>query len=218
MHTWDEEENTTEKRGKMDRIEAVVMAGGRGTRLNPEHEKPLTPAGGKPLIDHVLENLEGSENIQSITVATSPNTPKTEKHVKRLGYNIIRTSGQGYIEDLGEILSYFEKKGDYILFIINADLPLASSSIIDEIIEHYKASNFEALTVFVPVKVYKDHGLIPPISWKGMVPSGVNILRSKNKIQKQEILKIPRLELAININTPRDLIAFKRILGDDIGR
>ncbi|MEM4525864.1 MAG: TIGR00454 family protein [Methanothermobacter sp.] len=202
----------------MDRIEAVIMAGGKGTRLNLEHEKPLIPAGGKPLIDHVLENLEGSENIQGITIATSPNTPRTEEHVKKLGYNIIHTSGQGYIEDLGEILSYFEEKGDYIIFIINADLPLVSSSIIDEIIEHYKASGVEALTVFVPLKVYKDHGLIPSSSWKGMVPSGVNILRSKNKIQKQEVLKIPRLELALNINTLRDLIFLKKRLGDDVGR
>ena len=202
----------------MDRIRAIVMAGGRGTRLNQEHEKPLTPAGGKPLIEYVLENLEGSENIQGITVATSPNTPLTEKHVRRLGYNIICTSGRGYIEDLGEILSYFEGKGDYILFIINADLPLVGSSIIDEIIEYYKTSKAEALAVFVPLKIYEDYGLTPSSSWRGMVPSGVNILRSKNKIQKQEILRVSRLELALNINTPRDLIFLERILGDDIGR
>ncbi|HHW17099.1 MAG TPA: TIGR00454 family protein [Methanothermobacter sp.] len=202
----------------MDRIIAIVMAGGKGTRLNQEHEKPLTPAGGKPLIEHVLENLEGSDNIQNIMVATSPNTPLTEDHVKSLGYSIIRTSGKGYIEDLREILSYFEEKGDYILFVINADLPLVDPPLIDEIIEYYRVSSVEALTVFVPLGVYEEHGLIPSASWRGMVPSGVNILRSKNKIQKQEVLKVPRLELALNINTPRDLIFLERLLGDDIGR
>jgi len=202
----------------MDRIEAVVMAGGKGTRLKKEHEKPLILVEGTPLIDYVLGNLEGAQNIQGITVATSPNTPRTEEHIKNRGYDYIRTSGQDYIHDLGEILSYFEEKGDYILFIINADLPLVGPCLIDEIIEYYMDLDVEALAVFVPLKVYKDHGIIPSSSWDGMVPSGVNILRSKNKIQKQEILKIPRLELAININTPRDLILLKRMLGDNIGR
>jgi dTDP-glucose pyrophosphorylase len=41
--------------------DAVVMAGGKGTRLGPITEripKPLLPVGGKPILEHILSNLE----------------------------------------------------------------------------------------------------------------------------------------------------------------
>lgn len=38
-------------------IYAIVMAGGRGTRLKVNVEKPLFKLHGKPLIKYVLDNI-----------------------------------------------------------------------------------------------------------------------------------------------------------------
>ena len=41
-------------------IYAIVMAGGRGTRLKVDVEKPLFKLHGKPLIKYVLDNISSS--------------------------------------------------------------------------------------------------------------------------------------------------------------
>lgn len=46
---------------------AVVMAGGKGTRMNSELPKVLVPANGRPLIEYVLDALEQA-GIQRIIV------------------------------------------------------------------------------------------------------------------------------------------------------
>ena len=54
-------------------VDAVVMAGGLGTRLNPltqETTKPMLPVGDKPLLQHIVEQLNKS-NIQKITISTN---------------------------------------------------------------------------------------------------------------------------------------------------
>ena len=53
-------------------LDAVIMAGGRGTRLRPltdETPKPMLPVGGRPLMEHLLEGLRAS-GIQHVQVAT----------------------------------------------------------------------------------------------------------------------------------------------------
>ena len=44
-------------------IYAIVMAGGRGTRLKVNVEKPLFKLHGKPLIKYVLDNISSSKLV-----------------------------------------------------------------------------------------------------------------------------------------------------------
>jgi NDP-sugar pyrophosphorylase family protein len=47
----------------MKKIEAILLAGGRGTRLAPLTDtlpKPLVPVAGKPMMDYVLEHLKAA--------------------------------------------------------------------------------------------------------------------------------------------------------------
>ncbi|WP_370004537.1 TIGR00454 family protein [Methanothermobacter sp. KEPCO 2] len=194
---------------------ALVMAGGRGMRLGLECEKPLLEVYGRPMIDHVLESLEAAAGVHEIMVVTSPNTPLTEEHVK--GHRIFRTSGRGYVEDLQEILSHLEKSLDEPVMVINADLPLISPSTIDWIIGEYLSGDEEALCVAVPEKLCRVYGLDFSDSMDGLVPCGVNILMSKNRVQDQRILEASMLELAVNINSCSDLHVLEK-LGENDGR
>lgn len=45
-------------------IYAIVMAGGRGTRLKVNVEKPLFKLHGKPLIKYVLDNISSSKLVE----------------------------------------------------------------------------------------------------------------------------------------------------------
>jgi len=197
-------------------IIGILMAGGKGKRLNADVEKPLFKFKDKPLIDYVLKNLKDSKYIEKIVVATSPHTTETKKYIdnlfnnskKAIGsfFNRIETPGDGYLEDLSFLLSIFEEKSDNdVLLFINADLPFVSSETIDFVLEEYMKNNTPAMSVLVPIEIFEEYDIEPSYIFENLAPSGLNILISQNKVQNEEKLIIPKLELALNINTIEDI-------------
>lgn len=183
------------------------MAGGRGTRLEVPCEKPLFKLKEVPLIKYVLDNLNQCKLIDKIIIAVSPNTCKTTQYLKSLDYDfeILDTSGKDYLTDLSYVLDYFEKKSkDDTLLFINADLPFICAETIDDVLNHYFKSDKDALSVLVPVEIFEELGLDYSYEFDGNVPSGLNILRSENIIQEESNIVIPKVELALNINTLLD--------------
>ena len=65
-------------------IYAILMAGGRGTRLKVPVEKPLFKLHEKPLIKYVLDNLNSSKLVDEIIIAVSPNVPQTIKYLNTM--------------------------------------------------------------------------------------------------------------------------------------
>ena len=188
-------------------IYAILMAGGKGTRLKVPEEKPLFKLRDKPLINFVLENLKASSLIDEIFVAVSPNTIETTEYLKGVNgdYTILDTSGDDYLTDLSYILDYFENQSsEDILLFINADLPFISTETIDYVLKYYLKSDKDALSVLVPVEIFEDLGLEFTYEFNGNVPSGLNVLRSVNIVQDEDQLIIPKAELALNINTIPD--------------
>lgn len=198
-------------------IIALVMAGGKGLRLKSEIEKPLYPLRNKPLMQYVLENIKESEFIEKTVVAVSPNAPKTKDFlINDLDFSkfdssfydsdkkdyYLDTLGEGFVDDLSNILEVFEKRSkEDILIFINADLPLARGEILDEILNHYLSQDKPALSTLVPVEIFEEYGLPYSYEFNGNVPSGINILRSENVVQEEELLIISRHELIFNVNT-----------------
>ncbi|MBE6509626.1 MAG: cobalamin biosynthesis protein CobY [Methanobrevibacter sp.] len=188
-------------------IYAILMAGGKGTRLKVPEEKPLFKLRDKPLINFVLENLKASSLIDEIFVAVSPNTIETTEYLKGVNgdYTILDTSGDDYLTDLSYILDYFEKRSkEDILLFINADLPFISTKTIDYVLDYYFKSPKDALSVLVPVEIFENLGLDYSYEFDGNVPSGLNILKSVNVVQDEDQLICPKVELALNINTIPD--------------
>lgn len=196
-------------------IIAVVMAGGKGTRMGSVVEKPLISIFGKPMICHVLSALKESSRVDKIIIATSTHTPHTSSFLKKQGFNVLETPGKGYVEDLGCILEEISFKENYNTVItITADLPLITADIIDEVLKKYEQSSKPAMCVMVPLSVYQKHGLHPTLSWGDMVPSGLNILRGNNNQQDEEVLRLAKIELAVNINSPEDITFLEKHFND----
>ena len=188
-------------------IYAILMAGGRGTRLEVPCEKPLFELCNKPLIKYVIDNLKESKLIDKIVIAVSHHTRETTEYLNSLDedFQILDTSGDDYLTYLSYILDYFEKKSskDTLLFI-NADLPFISTETIDFVLDYYSKSSKDALSTLVPVELFEDLGLSYSYEFNGNVPSGLNVLRSVNIVQEEDQLIIPKQELALNINTLLD--------------
>ena len=185
-------------------IYAILMAGGRGTRLEVPCEKPLFKLCNKPLIKYVIDNLKESKLIDKIVIAVSHHTRETTEYLNSLGedFQILDTSGDDYLTDLSYILDYFEKKSseDTLLFI-NADLPFISTETIDYVLDYYSKSSIDALSTLVPVEIFEDLGLSYSYEFNGNVPSGLNVLRSVNIVQDEDQLIIPKRVLIFNANS-----------------
>src|SRR5512143_3534413 len=74
-------------------ITALVMAGGKGTRMKLAEEKPLIKVCNKPVIQYVLSALKDAKKIDRVIVATTNHTPKTTNFMKELGVEVIETPG-----------------------------------------------------------------------------------------------------------------------------
>lgn len=185
---------------------ALIMAGGKGTRMDLDCEKPLIEVNNKPMIKSVIEALLNSKYVDKILVAVSPNTPLTSKYLEDFPVIIIQTSGIGYIEDLSEVLSnreYVEE--DEVIMTIVADLPFVTGEQLDDVFKHYFERKKPAMCVSVPEYLFEKYGIKPTLVFDGLVPTGVNLLLANNDEQDQSIYESDNVELAFNINTLNDL-------------
>ncbi len=82
-------------------VTALVMAGGKGTRMQLAEEKPLIKVCGKPVIEYVIAALRCAKKIDSIIVAVTSCTPKTAKFLSQFPVKIIETPGKDYVSDMG---------------------------------------------------------------------------------------------------------------------
>ncbi len=55
-------------------MKAVVLAAGYGTRLYPltkDRPKPLLPVGGKPILEYILDDLDGIEELREVVLISN---------------------------------------------------------------------------------------------------------------------------------------------------
>ena len=196
-------------------VTALVMAGGKGTRMESGKEKPLLRVGGKSLIEYVLDALRDDKKVDEIIVAVSEYTPKTASMVKRSSVKILKTPGKDFVSDVQYIIK--KLKLDTVL-TISADLPFIRSEVIDEVVERYEQCGKPALTVMVPLDTRKKLGLYTDYTLEAngryLVPAGINMIDGKriNEAQlEEEIIVIPQEEIAVNVNRLEDLKIAKRL-------
>ena len=192
-------------------MEALVMAGGKGSRMGfCGVEKPMIEVGGIYTVERVINALKSSKHIDKILVSVSPNTPDTESYMKDIGIETIRTSGEDYVEDLHD--SFRVLSGKYIL-TCPSDLPLLRSFTIDAFIDYFLENPDDSMTAIVEEDVVVKSGITPSFDFgydgKKWVISGINIM-DRTKILSNEVLSYSYfmtdwVDLAINMNTEHEL-------------
>lgn len=196
-------------------ITALLMAGGEGTRLKTEAEKPLLKVGGKPMIEYVLNALKDAKKVEEIIVAVSKHTLKTAEFARKHSLKVLQTPGKGFCLDARYAIKKL-KLGTVLT--ICADIPLITSEFIDKVITRYEQCKKPALTVMAPLEIYKKFGLsvdyVFKIKGKNLVPIGVNVVDGKriNEAQlEEEIFVILQEEIAVNVNRIEDLKIAERL-------
>jgi len=183
----------------------LVMAGGKGTRMDISAEKLLLEH-KKPIIFQVIDSLKNSHCFSKVFVATSPNSPDTKRVLEQRGIETLATPGNGYSNDLNFLL----QKINGFVFVVSGDLPLLDEEIIQ------KMTKFNSESVWTSFLVSKEFlnslGLESNLSLNydsiECVYSGISIINSgkiKNfNLVKENYIILDDKRIAFNLNTKKD--------------
>jgi len=191
---------------------AILLAGGKSSRIRErteEKEKALIIFGRsgnrKRLLELVVESVRASK-IDDFFVALTKNTPNTEAYCRRMKYKTIETRGEGYIEDVQDLLLRYPE-----FVSIACDIPFLRSEHINAIVDAYRLHRISITGAVTLALVPK--GITPSYTFeyrgKTLVSCGINVVtRSKDSVPF--IFDDPLL--AININTAEDLSVAQRMM------
>ncbi len=184
----------------------IVMAGGKGTRMNLDDEKLLLEY-KKPIILHVVDSLKNSNHFSKILAVTSCNSPKTKKLLEENNVETFDTPGIGYVEDLNLTLKSIH---DDVL-ITSGDLPLLDKEIIQKIVcEFDPKKTWTSILVtnefLISLGLESDYSVI--FDEKKCHYTGISLVNSK-KISSLENLDedyiiIDDKRIAFNLNSKQD--------------
>ncbi|MFB6205620.1 MAG: NTP transferase domain-containing protein, partial [Haloglomus sp.] len=167
-------------------MNALVMCGGRGTRLDSEVEKPLHEIAGVPMLDRVRGALRNAEAVERVHLVTAPHAPQTARHVAeaaRANETVIAAPGEGYVADLGRALRD-DRVATPCLTVV-ADLPLLAADAVDAVCDHYAAlaprpTTTPSLTVCVPTALKEALGVSADTTrahgGRELAPTGLNVV------------------------------------------
>ena len=195
-------------------MEALVHAGGRGTRMrSTSTEKPMLDIGGTPVIMRVVNALSSSENIDRVLVSVSDNTKETEKFLTSEGIETIRTSGNDFVEDMH---TAFRSMNGRFVVTLPCDMPLLKRQAVDMLCNFFDPDTMESAIAVVSEDILISVGITPSyttiINNRKWVLSGLcimdrgKILTSPNDIFiKETYMLTDMFELSVNVNTQAEL-------------
>ncbi len=153
-------------------VPAVLLCGGRGTRLSGadapsavrDAEKPMLPIAGEPMVARVLDALLAAERVGVVHAVTSPHTPATAGFLEDRAtaarsdeegsrpVRVIEGSGEGYVADLDAAISRVGTPA----VTVAADLPLLAPADVDDAVAHAAG---DSLAVCVPAALKRSLGV-----------------------------------------------------------
>jgi adenosylcobinamide-phosphate guanylyltransferase len=202
----------------VDGTAALVTAGGRGSRIaQMRSEKPLIEVLGRKLIDRAVDNIGATSEVSKLYISTSPHSPLTERYLNARGIEYVHTPGNGYVEDLHDIMSVIEE--DHVL-IVPVDMPLLRPSSLDDLISSYHRLAQPSLTVILSPNTIRSLGLevthTEVMEGRDVTFCGVSVLERREMLKDDYIAGgyyfTDNVDFAVNINTPNDLAIAEGIL------
>ena len=184
----------------------IIMAGGRGSRMNLSEEKLMLKY-KNPIILHVANALNDCNCFSKIIFVTSPNSPKTKQFLLENNFETVDSSGEGYVKDLNSILRSYKDP----VFIISGDLPLLDSTIVKEIVKFYDPKK-TCTTILVTKKFHESLGIHS--SFEVYFQNQTCVYTGISMINTEEISNLENIKetfvifddkrIGFNVNTKKD--------------
>ena len=116
----------------MNNLEIVILAAGKGTRMNSSIPKVLHPLGGKPIIEHVLDTAR-SLKPKKIHLVLNKEIKNEFVHVKNQINLIIQEKQLGTGDAINVAIKSFQKNSN--ILVLYGDVPLTLSFTLKKIIK-----------------------------------------------------------------------------------
>jgi molybdopterin-guanine dinucleotide biosynthesis protein A len=194
---------------------AIILAGGKGSRLNFA-EKALLELQGKPILNHIIETL--SKCVDEIIVVARDEDQ--QRKLQRSGVRIVRDEVRGFGPVAGICTGLRASRSEYA-FVTACDMPFIKAEVVDLLFR--KAIGYDVAIPYPPEPlhaVYKCKTTIAASSAairkrEGAIMYVVNSL-SVNYVSKEDIRAVdPDLCTFVNINSLEDVeILNKKTLCD----
>jgi adenosylcobinamide-phosphate guanylyltransferase len=211
-------------------LPAVLMCGGRGTRLDADREKPLVRVGDRPMVARVLDALGAAPGVGTVHAVVSPATRTTREWlVGRAGDGELPVdlrlhdgAGEGYVADLEGVLA--DLSGPVLTVV--ADLPLLAPEAVSDALAAAGAGRDvsdaaaasdaldgaatgadapRSVAVCVPVGLKERLGVSRDTSFehagRAVAPTGLNVVADG----PETVHVVDDHRLAVNVNRPTDL-------------
>jgi len=199
-------------------VAALITAGGRGTRIKELGvEKPMALLHGRPMVDHVLEQMMLVDEISSVYVSVSDNVPNTRRHLEQMGVKLLETSGTEYCHDL---IQAAEGIAEDHIFICPADLPLLRAELVSDVVKEFLKRKEQSLTVGIPLEKALEFGVdvtfYENVDGNPLMPCGVSVVDRERMLTREflpgsyYVTETP--DVAVNVNTMADLRKAEKVL------
>lgn len=169
-----------------NKINAVILAAGKGTRMKSDKSKVLHEIMGKPLLGYVLDAIKKTEIIEKSYVIVGHQAESVETYVKNTYENaqaVLQTPQLGTGHAVSMVCPYMEDfKGEVV--ILCGDTPLVTAETLKAFIEHHRALNSD---ITVMSAVFDD-----PTNYGRIIRKGENlaaIVEEKDATSAQKKIK-----------------------------
>jgi len=163
---------------KKNETSIIILAGGKGTRMNSEIPKVLMNLDGEPMINHLLKSVKKATSLKPIVVTSKTNHNLIKDATIKFKPELViqnKQLGTGYaVKSVIDKSKSLQKS----VLILYADHPLISSKTIKEIIKTHLSKTYMFTMLVASVPSFKGN-------YKNFYSDG-RIVRNKNG----EVVKI----------------------------
>ncbi len=135
-------------------ISAVILAGGRGSRMGGR-DKGLLPLAGRPMIAHALDVLK--PQVGSIIISANRNLPR----YARFGFPVISDEHEGYQGPLAGILAALKQADTDWLLCVPCDVPALPPDLAQRLAQALEAQPADLAVVHDGAKLQPAFALMP---------------------------------------------------------
>jgi len=140
----------------MNKTKIIILAAGKGSRMQSDLPKALQPVGGKPMIMHLLESVEKSGIDPEPVIVIGYKKELVEETLGKDKYHYIdqiEPFGTGHAVSMTK--DYLQDKADRIV-VLYGDQPFTSAKTIKELVNKSLESKKKITMATVKLEDYKE--------------------------------------------------------------
>ncbi|HZG72807.1 MAG TPA: bifunctional UDP-N-acetylglucosamine diphosphorylase/glucosamine-1-phosphate N-acetyltransferase GlmU [Chondromyces sp.] len=126
----------------MTNLYAIILAAGQGTRMKSKLYKVLHPVCGKPMVEHVIDQISALHTDKVVTIV-GHGAEKVQAHLEGKSDFALQEEQLGTAHAVMQAEQMLGKE-EGITIVVCGDTPLIKSSTMEALIEHHKETGAKA--------------------------------------------------------------------------